>query len=246
MAELNIRKPLRSVTTQPAATFKTSRRKFMFLSAAAAASLPACVQPASEESVLFAAWPSVDIPEVTAEGYGWHFDYFELTDGGLWPRILSELQKKQLSKLSDLILPGTETAPAPSELGVAEFWDEWVSAPYSPQARTREMVFNGLAWIERQYQKKYGIDFLTGSAQNDKDFMESWSTISEDDEALSKLRSFFEHMRYLTLGAYYTTPEGALDLGAVLNVPITGDYPGPSPEAQAHLDKVLKDAGLSL
>ena len=246
MADLNIRKPLHSTSTQPAAAFKTSRRKFMFLSAAAAASLPACVQRASQESTQFAAWPSIEIPEVTAQGYGWHFDYFELTDGGLWPRILSDVQKQQLSKLSDLILPATETAPAPSELGVAEFWDEWVSAPYSPQARTREMVFNGLVWIEQQYQKTYGTDFLTASPQNDKNFMESWSTISDNDTAHAKLRSFFEHIRYLTLGAYYTTPEGALDLGAVPNIPITGDYPGPSPEAQAHLDQVLNDAGLSL
>lgn len=246
MADLNIRNPVQSASAQPSDLFKTSRRKFIFLSAAAAVSLPACLQPASQESAIFAAWPSVDIPEVDAEGYGWHFDYFELTDGGLWPRLLSDQQKKQLAKLSDLILPGTETAPAPSELGVVEFWDEWVSAPYEPQAHTREMVFNGLVWIERQYLKAYGASFLSASAAQDKDFMDRWSAISKDDDDHSKLRSFFEHMRYLTLGAYYTTPEGALDLGAVPNVPITGDYPGPSPEAQAHLDKVLKDAGLSL
>lgn len=246
MVELNIRQPLEPVSKQTSVSFQLSRRRFMFLSAAAAVNLPACVPFSSKGNAQFAAWPDVEVPVVTDEGYGWHFDYFELTDGGLWPRILSPQQKQALSKLSDLILPATDMAPAPSELGVAEFWDEWVSAPYDAQARTREMVFNGLMWVQNQYQKAYGIDFLAATAENDKDFMERWSQIPRDDENLAVFRRFFGHMRYLTLGAYYTTPEGALDLGAVPNVPISGDYPGPSPEAQAHLEAILKAADLPL
>ncbi len=246
MANLNIRKPVDAAVTQPAKMFRLSRRKFIFLSAAAAVALPACHEAASPESQHFAAWPDIDIPEIDGPGYGWHFDYFELTEGGAWPRILTNPQKAQLEKLSDLILPASDTAPAPSEVGVVEFWDEWISAPYSAQARTRDLALNGLVWIENQYQKMFKTDFLSAKASDDIAFMDVWSTISRDDEDHAKIRKFFEHMRYLTLGAYYTTPQGAQDLGAVPNVPLTGDYPGPSPQAQAHLESILKDIGITL
>ena len=36
------------------------------------------------------------------------------------------------------------------------------------------------------------------------------------------------------------------DIGYLGNVPINGDYPGPSEEALAHLDGVLVALGLSL
>ena len=35
------------------------------------------------------------------------------------------------------------------------------------------------------------------------------------------------------------------DIGYLGNVAIAGDYPGPTPEAYQHLDKVLAELGLS-
>ena len=54
---------------------------------------------------------------------------------------------------------------------------------------------------------------------------------------------FFERMRNLTLGGYFTSPEGKEDLGYMGNVAIVGDYPGPTQEAQQHLDKVIANFG---
>jgi hypothetical protein len=47
------------------------------------------------------------------------------------------------------------------------------------------------------------------------------------------------------LAAFFCTPEGCKDIGYLGNVPIAGDYPGPSDEAKAHLDQVLAELGLS-
>ena len=49
----------------------------------------------------------------------------------------------------------------------------------------------------------------------------------------------------LVLAAFFCTPEGCKDIGYLGNVPIAGDYPGPSDEAKAHLDQVLAELGLS-
>ncbi|MBT5682665.1 MAG: gluconate 2-dehydrogenase subunit 3 family protein, partial [Gammaproteobacteria bacterium] len=45
--------------------------------------------------------------------------------------------------------------------------------------------------------------------------------------------------------AYFASPEGTKDIGYIGNTPIAGDYPGPTPEAMAHLDKMLSDLGLT-
>lgn len=223
-----------------------SRRAFMLSGMASVAALSACQPKATEETGQLAAWPNVDVPEVNHPGYGWEPDYFALTEGGPWPRILSGLQKRQLEKISDGLLPATETAPPPSEVGVAEFWDEWVSAPYSWQTDTRDYVYNGLAWLDAQCQKMFGKDFIDIDEAELEQLYALWSSISKDEGEQTKIGWFFHHMRYLTIGAYYTTPEGMADIGHIKNVPIQGDYPGPSDEAMAHLTKTLADVGISL
>ncbi|MDG1708528.1 MAG: gluconate 2-dehydrogenase subunit 3 family protein, partial [Emcibacteraceae bacterium] len=50
---------------------------------------------------------------------------------------------------------------------------------------------------------------------------------------------FFAKLRTLVLGAYFTSPEGMQDIGYMGNVPIMGDYPGPTEEAMAHLNQVI-------
>ena len=61
---------------------------------------------------------------------------------------------------------------------------------------------------------------------------------------LEKPAEFFNRFRSLTLGAYYTTTEGWAEIGYVGNQPGTGDYPGPTPEAAAHIKGVIEGMGL--
>src|SRR5688572_17817433 len=50
-----------------------------------------------------------------------------------WERTMTTLQLQLTAVLADLILPATDTAPAPSAVGIPDFIDEWVSAPYPEQ-----------------------------------------------------------------------------------------------------------------
>jgi len=49
----------------------------------------------------------------------------------------------------------------------------------------------------------------------------------------------------LGITAYFASPQGTKEIGYQGNVPLPGDYPGPTEEAFAHLDKALADLGLS-
>ena len=109
-----------------------------------------------------------------------------------------------------------------------------------------------------------GMAELLGNTQLDGRQREFLGTLSDSARALLAIiddiaypdrpasqdlegpRQFFAGLRQLAAGAYYTSPEGVRELGYMGNVPIAGDYPGPSDEAMDHLEEQLAVLGLSL
>jgi hypothetical protein len=141
-----------------------------------------------------------------------------------WPRIMSEGQLQAAAVVVDHILPATATAPSASALGVPDFLNEWVSAPYPNQLKDRALILDGLDRI--------GRDVLKGDA-------------AKRTAALASLpgTEFFKRIRALTIGAYYTTEAGFKDIGYIGNVARATD-PGPSAEVKAALEAQLQKLGL--
>jgi hypothetical protein len=141
-----------------------------------------------------------------------------------WPRLMTQDQLQTAAILADYILPATATAPSASSLGVPDFLDEWVSAPYPDQIKDRPLILEGLDRI--------ASDVLKGDA-------------AKRSAALAALPGtpFFKRFRHLTIGAYYTTEAGFKDIGYIGNVSRAAD-PGPSAEVVAVLNQRLKELGL--
>lgn len=159
-----------------------------------------------------------------------------------WPRTMTAAQRDACAALCDLVLPEDERSPAASAVGVQDFIDEWVSAPYEEQHRDRELILGGLEWLERQSRERFGMPFASaGAAQS-----QLVDEIASSGTALAEQARFFDRFRYLAVGAYYTTEAGMNDVGYIGNVPVTGAYPGPSEEALAHLAGVLRQLGLAM
>ncbi|NIB38217.1 gluconate 2-dehydrogenase subunit 3 family protein [Pseudomaricurvus alkylphenolicus] len=161
-----------------------------------------------------------------------------------WSKTMSKAQMQITARVCDLILPRDEHSPAASDVGVPDFIDEWVSAPYPQQQQDREIVLEGLLWLEQQaldqFQRSF-VDLDRGEAASILD------TIAYADKVAHRLQPqtrFFARLRWLALGAFYTTEEGIRDLNFVGNQPIAGDYPGASPEALDHINQVLTGMGL--
>jgi hypothetical protein len=135
--------------------------------------------------------------------------------------------------LADLILPGTESAPAPSTLGIPDFMDEWVSAPYPQQQSDRTIVLDGLQWIDAEARRLWQRDFLQIDAQQREQIVMAMLP-----------KAFWSRFRYIVAGAYYTTPEGFKDIGYIGNVPLTS-YPPVTDNERAILDAELRKLGIS-
>ena len=167
--------------------------------------------------------------EVVTRGYG--------TDPKLakpekapWTRIMTRDQLTTAAILADYILPANATAPSASSLGIPDFIDEWVSAPYPDQLKDRPVVMNGLNALSVKVLK------VTPEARTAA--LEALR--NSQDKAT---HAFWRKFRRLTIGAYYTTDAGMKDVGYIGNVSRTSD-PGPSDEVKAHLEAALKKLNL--
>jgi hypothetical protein len=168
-------------------------------------------------------------PAAEAKGYG--------TDPKLvkpetapWPRILSKDELQTAAILSDFILPPSGGAPSASALGVPDFIDEWVSAPYPDQLKDRPIIVDGLKALG---PKVLGVEAGKRAA--------ALAVLpAATDEAT---RRFFRRFRSLVVGAYYTTEAGFKDIGYIGNVARTAD-PGPSDAVKAAIEAQLKKLGL--
>jgi hypothetical protein len=147
-----------------------------------------------------------------------------------WSRIMVDAQLQTAAILADFILPASGAAPSASVLGVPDFIDEWVSAPYPDQVKDRPIVLNGLNALSSKVLKASAADRAAALA-------------ALPASADPGVKAFWKKFRGLTIGAYYTTEAGFKDVGYIGNVPRTAD-PGPSADVKAVLDRELKKLGL--
>jgi hypothetical protein len=156
-----------------------------------------------------------------------------------WPRIMTAAQLQAAAAMSDVILPASGTAPAATALGVPDFLNEWVSAPYPDQVKDKAIILNGLEGLRMRAGREHGKDFSQLAAAERQALVLALTKA----KAGSPERAFFRRFRSLVVGAYYTTPEGFRDIGYIGNVPRTRDE-GPSTEVKAHLERELTKLGL--
>ncbi|TFI56329.1 gluconate 2-dehydrogenase subunit 3 family protein [Sphingomonas parva] len=183
------------------------------------------------------AWPNAEVKAINASGYGTDPKMLEPTVP--WPRTLGKEELRTVAAICDTILPAEGQWPAPSAIGIQDFVDEWISAPYPDQQADRVLVLSGLAWLEAaQKPRQAGTSFA------DLDEKKRAALLHAAAAADPKGRAFVDKMKFLTTGAYYTSEPGIGELGYIGNEPLEGDYPGPTKEALAHLDGVLRGMGL--
>ena len=169
-----------------------------------------------------------------AKGYGKDPDLMKkYAAGELWPLTLTKEQRATATALCDLIIPEDAQSPAASKVGVVDFIDEWISAPYPEHATDRKIVLDGLSWVEGESQRRFRTPFAKLSATQ-------MAAIADDLVAtpakpgLADAAAFFERYRALTAGGFYTTPVGTRDLKYVGNV-ATATFEGPTKEVLERL-----------
>jgi gluconate 2-dehydrogenase subunit 3-like protein len=217
----------------------TDRRTTIKLIIAAAAGVPALRARAT-----YRLEPGASAPgplrefEPTMQGYGPDPDMIKAYEkGAFWPLTLSAEQKQLAASLSDLIIPADEHSPSASAVGVVDFIDEWVSAPYPQQREDRETVLNGFAWLDGQARHHAGQPFAKLHEAQQRKICDRICNVSRAPADLQVPAQFFATYRNLTAAGFYTTLAGRKDLKYIGNVALT-HFDGPPAE-------LLKRLGLA-
>lgn len=244
----HIQQPV-AFTQEPARTGLTRRQSLMWLGAITAGlTLPlisGCEKMAISAAKLAGHWPNLDLEPITGKGYG--------TDPKLmtpptapWPLTMTAEQRELVSVLADILIPREGSRPSAAEVNVTDLIDEWVSAPYPSFQADRVEILSGLVWLDEESMRRFDNKFVQVSPQQRLQIIDDIAYEQAESELrFAYIARVFDGIRTLVTIAYFGSPEGGQDLGYQGNVPIAGDYPGPTPEAMAHLDGVLGELGLA-
>jgi hypothetical protein len=170
----------------------------------------------------------------SAKGYGTDPDINKVAPLQ-WDRLMSRHELEQTALLADLFLPGDASSPAPSALGIHDFVDEWISAPYPEQLSDRGIIQTGLAWLDQQSASRYGKDF---TAIGDTQRVELMSLMAGMADLI-----FFKRLRNLVVAAYFSSDAGFKDIGYSGNVSLDA-FPAPTDEMMAIIDRECKALGV--
>ncbi|MGI2114600.1 gluconate 2-dehydrogenase subunit 3 family protein [Shewanella frigidimarina] len=189
-------------------------------------------------------WPKLDLAPITAKGYGKDPSLI-IPPESLWPKTLTSNQLNLVAMLSDIIVPKEGNSPSATQVNVPDVIDEWVSAPYDRQQHDRLTILSALVWIDGESTLRFGQEFVALTAKQQYAIIDDIAYRAPNlPEEYVQISEAFSVFRGLVLAAYFCSPAGIKDIGYMGNVPIMGDYPGPTPEAMQHLNKILAELGL--
>jgi hypothetical protein len=160
-------------------------------------------------------------PMLALKGYGTDPDLLKTYHpGDVWPLTLTTPQRQLAGVLSDLIIPADEHSGGASSVGVVDFIDEWLSAPYPDCQRDRPIVLAGFSWLEAEAARRFGKGFVALDAGQQTGICDDICDARRTAPARRDAAHFFAVYRDLTAAGFYSTPVGRKDLGYIGNVPL--------------------------
>lgn len=152
-----------------------------------------------------------------------------------WDKLMTQHELKQMALLADLFLPGDASSPAPSAIGIHDFIDEWISAPYPEQVADRGVIQNGLLWLDQESTQRFQGDFTAISDAQRVQMMQMMADLPSFN--------FFTRLRNLIVAAYFSSDAGFKDIGYSGNVTLAA-FPAPTDEMMAIIDRECKALGV--
>jgi hypothetical protein len=161
----------------------------------------------------------------------------EYAPGDLWPLTMTEAQRRTAAALCGLIIPAENGVPSASDLKVHDFIDEWISSPYEAQHSDRQLILDGLVWIDLDARRRFGKDFAELTETEASAIADDLCHAPDAQPEHKQGAKFFAKFRDLTAGGFYATPEGMKDIGYIGNMPLP-EFKGPPREVLEKLGLV--------
>ncbi|MEI9997405.1 MAG: gluconate 2-dehydrogenase subunit 3 family protein [Rhizomicrobium sp.] len=206
-------------------------------------------------------------PQASVKGYGRDPDL--LNPFTPWPRTMTPDQLRGAATLADLILPPVDGFPAPSAVGIADFIDEWVSAPYPDQLQDRAVIVPGLDRLNERSRRQGRKAFWEAGKEMQRELLAdlaappapgmsplaamqqylepatpaSKQTSAQTDPTPAQKYQFFLRFRSITVSAYYSMERNFPEIGYIGNV-ARESYPPMTEEEIAFVERAAIKLGL--
>lgn len=133
--------------------------------------------------------------------------------------FFTDVERKKLSTLVDIILPKDDESPAASEVGVVDFMEFMMKDQPGNQTRMR----GGLMWLDFEADEKYGKSFTELSNDQVIAMVEEVAWPEKAKPEYQGAVRWFNMVRDLTCSGYFSTEAGWKYIGYVGNQPNVWD-----------------------
>ncbi len=155
--------------------------------------------------------------------------------GAFKPRFFTPHEYATVRVLSDMVIPADEKSGSATAARVPEFIDFMMMDGGEPR---RVALRGGLAWLDTESEKRYGLKFVAASAGQRGKILDDIAWPKKAPATLSHGVAFFNRFRDLTAAGFFSSEIGHRDLGFQGNVPVM-EWKGCGDAANAHALRVM-------
>ena len=152
-----------------------------------------------------------------------------------WTKVLTSAELTTLTVLCDTIIPADDKSPAASKVGAPDYINEIASEP--SRGNLLVQIRGGIAWINNESMTRFSKPFHEVSEPERTAICDDICFVPKAKPGYGVGALFFDRVRDLTAGAFYTTPEGWKDVGYIGNVALP-EFKGPPVEVLQKLGLV--------
>jgi Gluconate 2-dehydrogenase subunit 3 len=163
---------------------------------------------------------------------------------GYQRKVFNDHEWETVRVLCDLIIPADERSSSATQAGVPEFMDDWLGFK---GGRLKTEILGGLAWLDMECNRKFSQDFVGCNAAQKKKILDRIAYPNTAAPEDLNYVAFFNHLRDLVVGGFFSSKEGVKDLPYLGNK-VVAEWKGCPPNVLAQIEENLKSkhVGLSL
>jgi gluconate 2-dehydrogenase gamma chain len=161
---------------------------------------------------------------------------------GYQRKVFNDHEWETIKVLSDLIIPADERSSNATQAGVPEFIDDWLDFKGE---KLKAEILGGLTWLDLECNREFGHNFIACTAAQHKKILDRIAYPNKAVPEDLNYVAFFNHLRDLVVGGFYSSEEGVKDLPYLGNkvVPVWEGCPS---NVLAQIDENLKAKGVGL
>jgi hypothetical protein len=130
------------------------------------------------------------------------------------PKLFNAHDWKTVCVLSDLIIPADERSGSATQAGVPEVIDDWMNVRGRSAATE---IIGGMRWLDMQCNRIYNHDLKDCTVDQQHEILDRIAYPEKAAPEDSQAVAFFNHLRDLVVGSFYSSKIGIKDIAYVGN-----------------------------